>query len=149
MPYACPQSALKQGVLYVPTIIAINNSADLLNIMRERLMEHGFTVYLGHPTGETYDLIHKLQQDLIILDLASQDANAYKLFKQLRKDRQRSHFPMIVMLAPWQQEEFTQLAGTNDDSIVLVKPFSLPDLLCAIERALPDSILPQSFSSAG
>jgi DNA-binding response OmpR family regulator len=133
----------------VPTIVAINNSANLLNIMRERLMEHGFTVYLGHPSGETYDLIGTLQQDLIILDLVSQDANAHKLFERLRRDRQRSPFPLIIMLAPWQQEEFARLFGRSDDIIVLVKPFSLQDLLRAIEHALPDSILPPSGSSAG
>jgi DNA-binding response OmpR family regulator len=133
----------------VPTVIAINNSADLLNVIRERLLEQGFTVYLRHPSSDTYDLIRTLERDLVILDLVSQDAYSFKLLELLRRDRQNPRIPIIVMVAPWQKDELVKLKGEQGIT-VLVKPFSLPDLLRAVDSVLPGQILfPPQAPSAG
>ena len=124
----------------MPTVIAINNSADLLNVMRDRLIEQGFTVYLRHPSSSTYALLKELEKDLIILDLVGQDGHAQLLFERICLDRTLSRVPLIVMLAPWQKEEFSQ-RYQGGKIVTLVKPFTLPDLLAAIDAALPDQLV--------
>ena len=62
-------------------IVAINNSADLLEVLRDRLMEQGHTVYLRHPDRATYELINELHPDVLLLDLV--DPAAYQLLHDL------------------------------------------------------------------
>lgn len=120
-------------------IVAINNSADLLQVIRERLIEQGHTVYLRHPNQQTYKLIDELNPDVLLLDLV--DPAAYQLLFDIDSTPGMRATPRIVMIAPWQKDDF-QNDGLVISARVLIKPFTADELISSISWALHQSPTP-------
>jgi two-component system alkaline phosphatase synthesis response regulator PhoP len=115
----------------MPTILIVEDEAELVKVLRSYLEESGFnvlTAYRGDSGLSTWE--HK-QPDLVILDLNLPGMDGLDVAREIRR---KGDTPIIMLTA--RVEETDQLIGLElgaDDYIT--KPFS-PRLVVARVRAL-------------
>ena len=107
-------------------ILVVEDEADTLFALSERLQAEGFTV-LEASTGESAILQAKSEiPDLILLDVCLPDIEGGEVASALQEDSATDHIPIIYLTAlvsKHEEGEYRRLCG---DSNILAKPFEMP-----------------------
>ena len=122
------------------TLLVVDDDAQLRQLVREYLGEHGYSVLVAGDGTEMWAEIGRAQVDMVILDLMLPGEDGLALCRALRA---RSAMPILMLTA--RGEETDRIVGLEmgaDD--YLPKPFSPRELLARIK-----SILRRSQDSAG
>jgi len=128
----------------VGTILVTEDDEHLRDMLVEILRKGGHTVLpAGNarealPLGEHYDG----QIDLLITDLVMPGMNGIDLAVRLRAARPDI---AVMFISGYGDNELIQRCLTEDDAELLIKPFSVNDLLSAVNRTLAHrSVRPQA-----
>jgi phosphate regulon transcriptional regulator PhoB len=120
-------------------ILAVDDEADLLELITYNLKKEGFSVDSA-PDGETALLkIKKGRYDLVILDLMLPGIQGMELCRILRNDPKTEALPVIMLTA--KGEEVDKILGLEmgaDDYIT--KPFSPRELIARVKAVLRRSM---------
>ena len=117
-------------------ILLVENDESLGNVLREAFEDEGYEVRLAAhaPSAEE---VANLRPDLMMLDVERNEAAAgWELVKELKATRPTAHMPIVVTSgdgAIVAQEDVRVRAVA---AAILVKPFSLDDLLPVVATAL-------------
>ncbi len=118
-----------------PLIVALDDEADILELLRVNLRQAGFRYEGFLSAEELYRFLHKTKPDLILLDLMLPDMDGLDVCKYLRKTEDLAHIPVIMLTA--RSEESDKVLGLElgaDD--YLTKPFSVKELVARIHAVL-------------
>ena len=118
------------------TILVVEDQADTLVAVSERLQREGFTV-LEASTGES--AIHQAKSeipDLIILDVRLPDTGGHVVARVLHEDPTTDHIPIIFLTALASKHEEGKYGRLFGDSKTLAKPFEMTKLIAAVESSL-------------
>ena len=112
-----------------PTIVVINDSADLLELARLLFEDEGYDVKVAQVGRGAYDLIRETRPDLVILDVRLPDISGWDILQALRLDASTASIPVLMCSASVgeMRDLEAQLASAGVDW--LVKPFSIDTLL--------------------
>lgn len=125
-----PLSAKKQ-----PTILAIDDEKDLLNILKDILTEENFLVETALTGEKGLQLARTANPDVIILDLKLPDIDGYDVCRELKKSPETARIPVIMLST--RSKEVEMVVGLElgaDDYIT--KPYSAAALLARIRVVL-------------
>lgn len=112
-----------------PTILVVEDNADLADGLRHNLEREGYRVVLAGDGHEGLRLVGDASPDLVILDLMLPGIDGYKVLEGIRD----SGNPVPVMILSARGEEADKVRGFRLDADQYVtKPFGLLELL---ERA--------------
>ena len=120
-----------------PTIVAVNTDEGFLDLLDERLGEHGYTHNRLVHVGEAYATIQESHPALVILDMPTEHPDAsWTLLAKLRLDEDTAALPVIVCSADGpllrgKAEHFRQQGYQT-----LETPFTVAAMLGCVEAAL-------------
>ncbi len=113
------------------TILVVDDEADTLLALSERLQREGFTV-LEASTGESAIRQAKSEiPDLILLDVCLPDIGGAEVVSALQEDPATDCIPIIYLSALFSKHDEAKYGGK-----ILAKPFEMLKLIGEIERAL-------------
>ena len=117
-------------------ILVVEDQADTLVALRERLQAEGFTV-LEASTGQFAIRQAKSEiPDLILLDVCLPDIGGAEVVCALQEDRTTDHIPIIYLSALFSKHNEAQYGRLVGGSKILAKPFEMAKLIAAIESSL-------------
>ena len=116
-------------------VLAIDDSADVIYMVKEHLIEAGFKVVGAQTGAEGLDLARRLRPVAITLDIILPDMDGWQVLHALKTDPITKDIPVILLTILDKQTLGMQL-GASD---YLVKPIDPQLLLTTLERLVPHS----------
>lgn len=123
-----------------PRIAVIDDDAAFLEMIDTMLTDAGYQTLLSSDGRTAYTLIRQHQPNLVILDLRMEHPQAgWIIMHMLRVDPQTAHIP--VLMCSGDQEYFKKHAARFREygCAMLLKPFSVDDLLTQVMLMLEDA----------
>lgn len=118
-------------------IVVVDDDQQLADLMREFLVEEGYTVEVCSQGDQAFTFIRALVPDLIILDVRMAEIGGLGVLYLLSTDPQTRGIPVLMCTAvsagemePWQ--EVLDQKGVP----ILYKPFELAQLVAQVEAML-------------
>ena len=112
-------------------VLVIDDQDIITNLLKQALTRFGYRVTIASRGHEGLSFFDKGAFDLVITDLVMPDTDGETIVRHIRDASRRPHTPVIGMSGtPW-------LLNKDKFDLVLSKPFSLKDLLKAIQSLLP------------
>src|SRR5271166_3627745 len=113
----------------VTSVLAIEDDADIRQLLRALLDREGYTVTEAASGRDGLRAFHQARPDLVILDLGLPDLDGWQVLERIRD---MSDAPVLVLTA--RSSERDKVRGLNagaDD--YLTKPFSRVELLARLQ----------------
>jgi two-component system, OmpR family, phosphate regulon response regulator PhoB len=118
-----------------PTILIVEDEADLALMLRYNLEAEGFRIQTASSGDEAVDAMRDGVPDLILLDWMLPGLSGIELCRRWRSREETSRVPIIMITARGEEEERVRGLATGADDYV-VKPFSIPELLARVQALL-------------
>lgn len=118
-----------------PTILIVEDEADLALMVRYNLEAEGFRVATAASGDEAAELMRESLPDLILLDWMLPGLSGIELCRRWRSKEETARIPIIMITARGEEEERVRGLATGADDYV-VKPFSIPELQARIQALL-------------
>ena len=120
----------------MPTILAVDDNADHLELVRRVLTARGYHVLTAGDaeTGLQTAIDHR--PDLILLDLGLPDADGQTLVGWMRSVPELSHTPIIAVTA-WPQETARKMVEVYGCDGYFSKPIRIADFANQIASYFP------------
>lgn len=114
-------------------ILAVDDNDDILEVLRYILEDSGYIVDTLADGQYLFDTIKKHTPDLILLDIMLGNMDGRVICKELKKNKETCHIPVIMVSASHNIAETIKQDGPDD---FVAKPFDLNVLLNAIQTQL-------------
>jgi CheY-like chemotaxis protein len=79
------------------TILVVDDEEPIRNMLRQELMESGYTVLEARNGKEAIDVVRKSQPDLLILDVMMPGMNGFDVAAVLKNDPQTMDIPILIL----------------------------------------------------
>lgn len=119
----------------MPSILAVDDSASLREMVRFTLSEAGFEVVEAEDGVQALEVARKTLVDAVIADVHMPNMDGIELIKHLRALSGYKFVP-ILMLTTDADTNLKQEAAASGATGWLVKPFSPDRLLATVQRVL-------------
>lgn len=119
-------------------ILAVDDEADILNLLDYNLRKAGFDVLQAKDGPEAIDMAGRKRPDLILLDIMLPDMEGTEVLKRLKSASGTRSIPVIMLTA--KGEEIDRVLGFElgaEDYIT--KPFSPRELILRVKAVLKRS----------
>jgi len=119
-------------------VLVVNDTQEILELFEDILTEMGLEVIPMTYAPRELERIREVSPDLAILDLVFGDREVlgWQLLQKMRMDRVLQDLPVVVCTAALKMVEELQGYLTEQNVVVVVKPFNVPQLEEAVLRAL-------------
>ena len=114
-----------------PLILAVDDEAGILRLIRLELSEQGFRVVVASDGDEAIRTFEQQRPDVVVLDIMLPDMSGLEVMRRLRE---RSNTPIILLTARDHDEDKVRGLELGADDYI-VKPFN-PQELTARVRAV-------------
>jgi len=114
------------------TILVVDDSASVRNLLRDYLREQGFRVHMAGNGQEALLIARETRPDLILLDIMMPEMDGFDFMRNYRKEHET---PIILLTA--RMEETDKVVGLElgaDDYVT--KPFNMRELVARIRAVL-------------
>lgn len=113
-------------------LLIADDNKQITSILQEYAKKEGYEPHIAFDGHEALELFHKLQPDLILLDVMMPKIDGFEVCREIRKS---SNIPIIMITA--RGEDFERIMGLDigaDDYIV--KPFSPGEVMARVRAIL-------------
>jgi two-component system phosphate regulon response regulator PhoB len=124
-----------------PTILVVEDEADILELVAFNLEAAGFKVLKSKDGQQALNLARAQRPDLVVLDLLLPGLDGREVCRQLKRGKETDHIPVLILSAL--AEETDRVVGFEigaDD--YLTKPFSPRELVLRARAILRRSQAP-------
>ncbi|TDR19310.1 DNA-binding response regulator [Marinicella litoralis] len=133
-----------------PTILAVDDNPDSLNILNLTLSAQGFTVLVANSGVQALNILHKVQPDLILLDAIMPEMDGFETCQAIKHINPDA--PIIFMTGLSDTEHVVQ--GLSRGAVdYLIKPLNHEELIARVKvhinTAQQTRISKQALESAG
>ena len=121
------------------TILAIDDSRTIREMLRETLRNAGFDVHVAVDGLDGLEKLHEVAPDVIITDINMPRMDGFEVATQVRDNGRLQHLP-IIMITSRTGEKHRERAleiGVND---YMGKPFQENQLLDKIQSLLDEKV---------
>ena len=118
-------------------ILIIDDEPEIGEIIKERLEIHQYQVLTATDGQNGINKALKEKPDLIFLDIMMPDVSGGDVAKELNKNKETCHIPVIFLTAALTKTEERENKSINVDGKqvpVIAKPFEVQELLDCIDR---------------
>src|SRR5690554_2592674 len=132
------------------TVLIADDNKDFCNIIAEYLSKQDDmeVVAVAYDGVEALDLIHKLQPDLVVLDIIMPQMDGLGVLEKLNEEKMEQK-PKIIILSAVGQDKITQRAISLGADYYIVKPFDLEVFVRRIREQLTNQFdSPDHISAA-
>ncbi|MCH8537222.1 MAG: EAL domain-containing protein [Alkalimonas sp.] len=119
-------------------ILLVDDDTDVLRFYRQALTMGGYKVYTANKAKQAFDLLYKIEPELIIIDVNMPDCNGLELGQIIRQNHELTDTPLLFMSADnHTDEKMAALNLAGDDFIQ--KPIAPWRLLMTVEARVKRS----------
>ena len=125
------------------TVLVVDDEPNVREYLAQILLDAGFNVLTAGDGSEAMEIIRRERPDFISLDLVMPKKSGHKLLYELRKDRELSRIPVLIVTAHAQDELGEKdLKDIMDNRVLsgpgayLEKPVKPLTYVRAVQRAL-------------
>jgi CheY-like chemotaxis protein len=130
------QEPLKKISVDTPTILVVEDEANIRKLVSVNLSGRGYSVFEASDSMQAMAHLRTISPDLMILDIKLPDLTGWELLERIELDAAlSSNFPVLVMTASI-MDAHVDLRKFPRVTEILIKPFSAPVLIAAVQRAL-------------
>lgn len=126
-------------------VLAVDDRPANLQFLGKLLSDNGYEVAMAQNGRQALGFVSKNEPDLILLDIMMPDMDGYEVCRQLKKNPQHRHIPVIFLTAKTAKQDVVRGFDAGGVDYVL-KPFHSPELLARIrthiELKMLRSLLP-------
>ncbi|HEY0944142.1 MAG TPA: response regulator [Opitutaceae bacterium] len=122
-----------------PTVLTIDDDAEITELIRFHLTNAGFEVLSASTIGEALAIMRTRHLDIILLDLILPDVHGYSLFELMRAGERRTEIPVVVV-SGCRSRDAQRLAQQFGAREYVMKPFLPADLVGCVCRTLQGSV---------
>ena len=116
----------------MPTILIIDDDAEMTGLLSEFLTDHKYSVQIYHNPLEALEFLQKNSVDLVLLDIMMSEMDGLNV---LRKIREHSEVPVMMLTAKGDvSDKVVGLELGADD--YLPKPFEPQELIARVQSIL-------------
>lgn len=121
------------------TVLYIEDNVVNANLVIKQLMPENILVLLAEDGRSGIQSAHAHQPDLILMDFALPDMNGVEVMRQLKRNPNTAHTPVIMLTVDTSDETraYAYEVGCDD---YLNKPISKRDLLHVLERYIGSGV---------
>lgn len=117
-------------------VLSADDSNVIRRIIRKSLAEFDIKdVDEARDGREALDKIRKNNYDVVLLDWTMPGMTGLQVLKEIRKDPEKKHIPVIMITAEGMKKNFVE-AAQAEVSEYITKPFTTEDLGKRLKRAL-------------
>jgi two-component system alkaline phosphatase synthesis response regulator PhoP len=118
------------------TVVCIEDEPGVIELIRLILERRGLKVVGAGSGAEGLEVIRQVKPSLVLLDLMMPGMDGWEVYRRMKADGMMKTIPVIIVTAKAEgiDEVLAKHIAKVDDYIK--KPFSLQELLQAIERVL-------------
>ncbi len=143
---AVPLGSLNQITVMQNKILIVDDNIDLLTVLRLGFSKSGFVVRTAANGSEALKKVRSFAPDLILLDLIMPEMDGFAVCEILKKNRDTSHIPIVVLSGLSSQlSRFAGLESGADE--YLTKPFNFSELLAQVKGVL-ERVVPERTASS-
>ena len=125
------------------TVLVVDDEPNVRNYLRTVLEDADFNVITAADGDEALRLIKEIKPDFISLDLVMPKRSGQKVLYELKKDKDLSRIPVLIVTAhaktemgKEQMEELIEGAALSGPGLYLEKPVSPLAYVRCVQRAL-------------
>ncbi|MBI4040680.1 MAG: response regulator [Deltaproteobacteria bacterium] len=117
------------------TILIADDEPDLVEMLKLKFESEGFHVLEAYNGEQALEEMKKQKPDLIVLDIMMPKINGYQVCREMKKDPNLKHIPVVMFTAKAQEaDRFWGLEVGAD--VYVTKPFEFEGLKKEIDRLL-------------
>jgi DNA-binding response OmpR family regulator len=120
-----------------PRVLAVDDEADILDIIDKALSHRGLEVIRAMRGREALDALRTSQPDLVLLDAMLPEIHGFEICRQIKQSAQYQHVPVVIISAIYTGWNFIQdvkrIYGADD---YIAKPFKVMELVHRVEDML-------------
>jgi CheY-like chemotaxis protein len=124
------------------TVVCIEDEPGVIELIRLILERRGLRVVGAVSGAEGLEVVRQVKPSLVLLDLMMPGMDGWEVYRRMKADAMMKTIPVIIVTAKAEgiDEVLAKHIAKVDDYIK--KPFSLQELLQAIERVLNRKVGP-------
>jgi PAS domain S-box-containing protein len=122
-------------------VLVVDDDADILALIREALLFHGYQVDTVSDGQAALDRIDQARPDLLLLDIRMPGMDGYDVIRHLKADESTHNIPIIVITASSvdKERDRVRVLGMAADQY-MTKPLSIAGLILEIKKAIADGV---------
>ncbi len=114
-----------------PKLLVVDDEPQIRNLLKEFLSEH-FEVSLAENGNQAIQSAHKIQPDLILMDIMMPGKNGIDACQELRADPATKHIPVLMLTAADAVDRRIEAFDMGADDFIS-KPFDFEELLSRLK----------------
>jgi class 3 adenylate cyclase/CheY-like chemotaxis protein len=135
-----------------PSILAVDDVAENLEIIAMRLAAHGYSVSTAKDGEEGLAKVRAERPDLVLLDIMMPKLDGIAVLKELKRDQALGFIPVILLTAKADRSDVVEGLDAGADDY-LTKPFDQAGLVARVRsmlriKALHDKVQEQAVELA-
>jgi CheY-like chemotaxis protein len=121
------------------TVLIIEDEEDAAELFAEMMRVSGFRVLKTSNSAPALGMMATEKPDVIILDIMMPEISGLDILRQMRRDPELAHIPVVVVSAKSMPADIKNGMEAGA-STYLTKPVGFLDLKEAVERALSSRV---------
>lgn len=119
----------------MPTVLIIEDDADLLFLYRTALLQNGYEVLEAHNSASAIEVLESSDPapDLVVIDMVMPDAPGTRVINFLRGDGRFEQTQIVIVTA---NEQYRERVADKGIAYFMVKPINVIDLVSVAEQLL-------------
>lgn len=132
---------LTPNILAGVKVLVVDDSQDILFLLKLWLGKAGAEVKLAHTANEALNEIQKFKPDVFVSDIGMPDIDGYQLLSKIRElpDQHARNVPAIALTAYAREEEKARALNTGFQ-MHISKPISNYQLVTAVSTMVPKTL---------
>jgi two-component system, chemotaxis family, chemotaxis protein CheY len=123
----------------MPSVLIVDDDDDLRGLLRATLEQAGYKVTEGCSGQDALQRYQTTPADLVVMDILMPDKDGLEGIMELRREFPGARIIAITGVSTKMNvHDFLDVAKVLGARRTLHKPFSMPDLLTAVEAELAD-----------
>jgi CheY-like chemotaxis protein len=119
-------------------VLVVDDEPPIRDIVAEALREVGWEVDTASNGAEALERLDQARPDVIVLDLMMPVMDAGAFTRLLRRNPTAAGVPIVILTAAYAPDDEAARLGA---AVCLTKPFTLEDLIGAVESAAARAVL--------
>ncbi len=115
-------------------VLVVEDSKEMLQFLELQLRSH-YKVFLAENGARGWELVRKLNPDLVITDYMMPEMDGRELTELIKKTRETAHIPVVMLTAKAATGDRVAGKEAGADEY-LAKPFSTSELLAVVKALL-------------
>lgn len=117
-------------------LIVIEDDIFLARVYQAQLQEKGLEVTILETGEKAYDTVKSTKPDLIILDLILPLKNGFNVLEEIKKDKETSTIPVIVLTNLSQPSDINKVQKLGANEYIIKTDVTFKDVMSLIDKYL-------------